>query len=94
MASPLAQFEIKEIFPIKMMGYDISFTNSSLMMALTIFFIISFLYFGLKRVSLIPGKLQTLIELSYDFIGDMIRDNIGKEGLKYFPFIFTLFFSY
>ncbi len=92
MASPLAQFEIKEIFPIKMMGYDISFTNSSLMMALTIFFIISFLYFGLKRVSLIPGKLQTLIELSYDFIGDMIRDNIGKEGLKYFPFIFTLFF--
>ena len=94
MASPLAQFEIKEIIPINMMGYNISFTNSSLMMALTIFFIILFLYFGLKKTSLVPGKLQTLIEISYDFVGDMIRDNIGKEGLKYFPFVFTLFFSY
>ena len=92
MASPLAQFEIKKIFSLEFSGYDISFTNSSLTMILTVFLISFFLFLGLKKTSIIPNKFQTLVELSYDFIGSMINDNIGKEGLKYYPFIFSIFF--
>ena len=92
MASPLEQFEIKTIIPIELSGYDISFTNSSLAMLGSIFIITFVLFLGLRKTTLIPGKLQSFIELSYEFIANMISDNIGKEGIKYFPFIFTLFF--
>ena len=92
MASPLAQFEIKQLIPITLSDYDISYTNSSLAMSLTVFFILLFLFIGLKKPSIIPGKIQTIVELSYDFIGSMIQDNIGKEGIRYLPLVFTLFF--
>tara|TARA_B100000989_G_C19516754_1_gene462072 strand:- start:347 stop:1087 length:741 start_codon:yes stop_codon:yes gene_type:complete len=92
MASPLQQFEIKTLIPIELSGHDISFTNSSLAMLGSVFLITLILFLGLRKTTLIPGKLQSLIEISYEFIANMISDNIGKEGLKYFPFIFTLFF--
>ena len=91
MASPLAQFEIKKIIPIEFLNYDISFTNSSLAMFLTAGIIILFLFFGLKNKSIIPGQTQALTEISYEFIANMIKDNIGKDGMKYLPFVFTLF---
>ncbi len=92
MASPLAQFEIKKIIPIEMFGYDISFTNSSLAMLVTVFSISIFMLVGLRNLKLIPSKTQSILESSYEFIADMIGDNIGNEGIKYFSFIFTLFF--
>jgi len=92
MASPLAQFEINKLIQLNVGNFDISFTNSSLAMVLTVLFILTMLFFGLKNLKIIPSKIQTLIELSYEFIGNMIRDNIGKDGLKYLPFVFTLFF--
>lgn len=92
MASPLAQFEIKEIFPLEFSGIDISFTNSSLAMTITLVLIVTCLSLGLNKASMIPGKFQSLVEMSYEFIIEMINDNIGKEGLKFFPFIFSLFF--
>ncbi len=91
MASPLSQFEIKTILPIEVFGYDISFTNSSLAMLATVLLIILFLSIGLKNSSIIPSKSQTLVELSYEFIASMIGDNIGKEGMKYLSFVFSLF---
>ncbi|MBD22205.1 MAG: F0F1 ATP synthase subunit A [Alphaproteobacteria bacterium] len=91
MASPLSQFEIQKIVPLEFMGYDISFTNSSLAMLLTVLLIFLFLFIGLKNSSIIPTKSQSLVELSYEFIADMIGDNIGKEGMKYLSFIFSLF---
>ncbi len=91
MASPLAQFEIKTIIPLEFFGQDISFTNSSLAMTLTTLTIAVFMYFGLRNLTIIPSKTQTLVESTYEFISDMIGDNIGKEGIKYFSFVFTLF---
>ena len=91
MASPLAQFEIKNYYPIELMGIDISFTNSSLAMLITSSVIIFFMYMGIRNPSIIPSRLQVMLEISYEFIGNMINDNIGKEGMKYFSFIFTLF---
>ena len=92
MASPLAQFEIKTIIPINILNYDVSFTNSSLTMILSLLTIISFLYLGIKKGHIIPNKIQSLVELSYEFIAGIVNDNIGKEGIKYMPFVFTLFF--
>ena len=91
MANPLSQFEIQTIIPIEIMGHDISFTNSSLAMLVTVMLIFLFLLIGLKKASIIPSKSQSLVELTYEFIADMIGDNIGKEGMKYLSFIFSLF---
>ena len=91
MASPLAQFEIKEIFPLSVNNINLSFTNSSLAMLLSSLFIIILMYLGTRKIQLVPGKMQTLLELSYEFIVEMISDNIGKEGIKYLPFILSIF---
>ena len=77
MASPLAQFEIKTIIPLNLFDYDVSFTNSSLTMILSLLTVILFLYLGIKKAHIIPGKIQSLVELSYEFISGMINDNIG-----------------
>ena len=92
MASPLAQFEINKLIQLNVGGFDVSFTNSSLAMVVSVLFILTILFFGLKDLKIVPTKIQSLVELSYEFISNMIGDNIGKEGLKYLPFIFTLFF--
>ena len=91
MASPLEQFEIKKIIPIEAFGYDISFTNSSLAMLITVSIMVSFMILGLHKSSIIPSKSQSILESTYEFIANMIEDNVGKEGFKYFSFIFTLF---
>ena len=92
MASPLAQFEIKKIIEMEALGYDISFTNSSLAMVMTVVFISLFMYLGLRNLEIIPSKKQSVVESSYEFIYGMIGDNIGSEGMKYFSFIFTVAF--
>ena len=91
MASPLSQFEVKTIIPIDAFGYDISFTNSSLAMLITVLLIVLFMYIGSRNLSVIPSRGQTVLESTYEFIAGMIGDNIGQEGMKYFSFIFSLF---
>lgn len=89
--SPLAQFEIKALVPIKIGELDLSFTNSALFMVIAVALAIAFLMLGTRHNALVPGRWQSVAELSYEFIANMIRDNVGQEGRKYFPFIFTLF---
>lgn len=89
--SPLAQFEIKTLVPIEIAGVDASFTNSSLFMVLTIITISLFLIGGMRKGALVPGRWQSMAELSYVFIANMIKDTVGSEGRPYFPFIFTIF---
>jgi F-type H+-transporting ATPase subunit a len=60
-------------------------------MAIAVVFATGFLMLGTRRNALVPGRWQSVAELSYEFIANMIRDNVGQEGRKYFPFIFTLF---
>ena len=91
MASPLEQFEVKPIVPIDIGGVDISFTNSSLFMALTLGLSAGFLLYAGGRGAMVPGRLQMVSELIYEFIGSIIRETIGQEGRRYFPIIFTLF---
>lgn len=92
--SPLAQFEIAPVSwlpPIHIAGYDVSFTNSSLWMVLAIFAIVAFLLPASRKKELVPGRLQSAAEMLVDFVSGTVSDSAGKEGLKYFPIIFTLF---
>ncbi len=89
--SPLAQFEIKKLVDINIAGIDASFTNSSLFMVLTVATVTLFLVGGMRKSALIPGRWQSMAELSYVFIANMLKDTVGSEGRPYFPFIFTIF---
>ena len=76
---------------MNLMGIDVSFTNASLFMFLSIFCSIGFLYFGARKQSLVPNRIQCLVEMSYEFVANMVKENAGKGSQAYFPFVFTLF---
>lgn len=90
-ASPMEQFEIVPLVPLTMGGVDISFTNSTLWMLIGIGVAIAFFGVATKSRALIPGRLQSVAELFYEFIADTVRGAIGPEGMKFFPYVFTLF---
>lgn len=91
MAGPLEQFEIHPYVPIEIGGIDLSFTNSAAWMALAAAAATAFLTLGARRRALVPGRVQLLAEMTYEFVANMIRDNVGDAGRRYFPYIFTLF---
>ena len=91
MHSPVAQFEIKPLIELSFGGFDLSFTNSSLFMMLAIGVSAAFLISAMRRGELVPGRMQGLAEMMYEFVAEMVRSNVGHEGRPYFPFIFTLF---
>lgn len=91
MNSPVEQFTIKTLYDINLIGIDVSFTNASLFMFLSIFCSIGFLYFGARKQSLVPNRIQCLVEMSYEFVANMVKENAGKGSQAYFPFVFTLF---
>ena len=89
--SPLEQFVWKPIVPVEIGGVDVSFSNSSLFMTITVLVATLFLVLGIRRSAIIPGRWQVAVELSYEFIAGLLKDTVGAEGRKYFPIIFTLF---
>ena len=90
-ASPLHQFIVERLVPIQIDGIDLSFTNSALFMAIAVVVTTAFLTLSMSGARLVPSRWQSAAELSYEFIANMIRDNVGSAGRPYFPFIFTLF---
>ena len=88
---PLHQFEISNLYEIRLENIDISFTNSALSMIISILVASIIFYLGSGKNPNIPGRLQVLVEMSYDFVANMVRDNVGNGGKIFFPFIFTLF---
>ncbi len=89
---PMHQFEVHPIIELpSVAGIDTSFTNSSLWMVIAVGLIGSFMLAASSRSALVPGRLQLMGEMAYKFVADMIQENIGTEGMRYFPFIFSLF---
>ena len=88
---PLEQFVIKPIVPLHIGKIDVSFTNSALLMTIAVFVIAAIVIVGTRREELVPGRIQSLGELAYEFIGNMIDETVGEEGQQYFPFVFSLF---
>ena len=91
MSNPMEQFVIKPLIPIEVGGVDISFTNSALFMVLAAAVSTLLLAVCLRKRSIVPSPAQSVPEGAYEFISNLLRENVGPEGLKYFPFIFTMF---
>jgi F-type H+-transporting ATPase subunit a len=89
--SPMAQFEIKPLIPLHLGGYDVSFTNQSLWMVIVVAAVSIFMFVAMSRRSLVPNRMQSMAEMSYEFVANMINMAAGEEGLKFFPMIFTIF---
>ncbi|MDO9061973.1 MAG: F0F1 ATP synthase subunit A [Bradyrhizobium sp.] len=89
-ADPIHQFQINKLFTLGHIGgQEIAFTNSSAYMFVAVG-IISLLMLGTGR-QLVPGRMQSVAELSYEFVANTIRSTAGSEGMKFFPLIFSLF---
>ena len=88
---PLHQFQINPILQIVIAGYDVSFTNSALFMAVAVALIYALRVFGMSSRALVPGRLQSAAEMFYEFVANMVRDNAGHDARPYFPFVFAIF---
>ncbi len=92
MIDPLHQFAISPVFKWSFCGVDLSFTNSSLAVLVAVVLVFVLFACGLKKDGMIPSRLQAFIEMMYELVAGMITGNAGKAGLKYFPFVFSIFF--
>src|SRR3954464_4662359 len=91
-ADPIHQFQITKLFTIGHIGgQEIAFTNSSLFMVIAVGIIAALLVGMTSSRSVVPGRLQSLAELSYEFVADTIRSAAGKEGMRFFPLVFSIF---
>src|SRR5882762_8704263 len=89
---PIHQFEIKNLFSIGTVGgTELHFTNSALFMVLAIVLTALLLLGATAGRELVPGRLQSVAELSYEFVANTIRSTVGQEGMKFFPLVFSLF---
>jgi F-type H+-transporting ATPase subunit a len=89
--SPLAQFEVHPLVQFSLGGYDLSFTNAAMWMVVAIVLATSLLMVGARKRALVPGRWQSFSESMVEFVGTVVTDNAGKEAMKYFPLVFTLF---
>jgi F-type H+-transporting ATPase subunit a len=89
---PIHQFRIIDLFPVVQIGHtEIAFTNSAAFMFVTVAAITAFLVIGTAKRGLVPSRLQSAAELSYEFVASTVRSTAGSEGMKFFPFVFSLF---
>jgi F-type H+-transporting ATPase subunit a len=89
--SPLEQFVIERLVPIQVVGHDISFTQSSLFMVLGVVAATTLMLGGMRRGAMVPGRWQNIPEMLYEFVYNLVDDNLGEEAKKYFPFVFSMF---
>ena len=91
MANPMEQFEIKPLIPLEINGVNVAFTNSALFMVLAVFSVVLLMGYCLRKRTIIPSVSQSVPEVLYEFVANLIKENVGAEGMKYFAFIFSLF---
>ena len=89
---PIHQFQIHNIFTLgKIGGYEIAFTNSALFMLIALALIVLLMIGATAPRAVVPGRLQALAEMSYEFVANALRTSAGTEGMKFFPLVFSLF---
>jgi F-type H+-transporting ATPase subunit a len=92
MIDPIHQFNIDKIFTIGHIGnQEIAFTNSSVYMLGSVALISLLMIGGVAGRQLVPGRIQSMAELSYEFVANTVRSTAGQEGMKFFPLVFSLF---
>lgn len=85
------QFEISRLHKLELFGFDASFTNSSLFMLTAVAGSVGFMLWAMRHRALVPGRAQSIAELGYEYIATMVKENVGEEGMKFFPWVFSLF---
>jgi F-type H+-transporting ATPase subunit a len=88
---PIHQFTVEPFVPFHLFGLDISFTNASLFMLLVIGVVCIVMLIGTSQRSIVPGRLQSAAEMSYEFVASTVKMSAGTEGMKFFPLIFSIF---
>jgi F-type H+-transporting ATPase subunit a len=92
MADPIHQFEIVDFVRLGKVGAtSISLTNSALFMGIAVGITAALMLGATAGRSVIPGRMQSIAELVYEFVESIIRDNLGEDGLRFFPLVFSLF---
>ncbi len=92
MADPIHQFEIQKIATLGHIGgHEIAFTNSALYMFVAVAGISLLMLGATAARAVVPGRMQSIAEITYEFVADTLRSSAGKEGMKFFPLVFTLF---
>ncbi len=90
--NPIEQFNVSPMFSSHRLGTtDVSFTNASFLMLIILGAVSLLMIAGTSRRSLVPGRLQAAAEMSYEFVADTVRSTAGQEGMRFFPFVFSLF---
>nr|YP_009647133.1 ATP synthase F0 subunit 6 [Chloropicon maureeniae]QBX98796.1 ATP synthase F0 subunit 6 [Chloropicon maureeniae] len=90
--SPLEQFSINSIIPLRFGAFDISFTNASLFFLVGIGLVSTLMWMvTVEGGRLVPTRWQSIVEMTYEFVYDMVSNQVGEAGRRYFPFIMTLF---
>ena len=85
------QFEINRLHKLEVFGFDASFTNSSLFMVSAVVLTVGYMLWATSARALVPGRAQSTVEMFYEYIASMVRENLGEEGMKFFPWIFSIF---
>ena len=89
---PIEQFQIKNLIPmLSMGGHEIAFTNSALYMLIVVVVVSALLIGATAPRAVVPGRLQSVAEISYEFVATTLRNSTGTAGMKFLPFVFTLF---
>ncbi|MBV9152863.1 MAG: F0F1 ATP synthase subunit A, partial [Alphaproteobacteria bacterium] len=88
---PLEQFTIERLIPIHIGRLDVSYTNSALLMTIAVVLITALMLLAPRSRALVPGRWQSVAEMLYEFVADMVDTNAGHGARDFFPFIFTLF---
>jgi F-type H+-transporting ATPase subunit a len=92
MGDPIHQFELKRWLTLGHIGpYEIAFTNSSLFMLIALLAVAALMLIPTRQRALVPGRAQSVAEITYEFVADTINSTAGKEGMKFFPLVFSLF---
>jgi F-type H+-transporting ATPase subunit a len=88
---PIHQFHITNLVELKPLGINLSFTNTSLWMVIVLAAVSALMIYGSSQRAVVPGRLQSLAEMTYEFVASTLMGVMGKEGMKFFPFVFSLF---
>ncbi len=88
---PIHQFEIQRYIPMRIGDLDFSFTNASLWMLIVFGAVAALMMYGTSQRQIVPGRLQAAAEMAYEFVASTVRDTAGKEGMRFFPLVFSLF---
>lgn len=88
---PIHQFEIQRYIPMRIGALDFSFTNATLWMLIVFAAVAALMMWGTSQRQIVPGRLQAAAEMAYEFVASTVRDTAGKEGMRFFPFVFSLF---